>query len=95
MIDNSTTEQEEEFITYIKDNGFGWWHYINNSWLLSTNKDFTAKELRDAVKGIFINENNLVIELKGETDDTWSGFGPKSEKRNMFTWLKSNWNKKN
>lgn len=95
LVDNSTLEQEEEFIKYIKENRFGWWHYINNSWLITTNNDIKASDIRDVLKNVFTKENNLVIELRGATDDTWAGFGPKNSKRNMFTWLKNTWNKKN
>lgn len=94
LVNNSNENQNTEFLKYIKDNGFGWWHYINNSWLLTTNKNFTANELRDVVRKIFNDEYNLIIELKGDTNDTWSGFGPNSDKKNMFKWLKEIWNEK-
>lgn len=95
LVDNTTLEQEEKFVSYIRENGFGWWHYINNSWLLTTNKDFKSSEIRDKLNEFFPDEYNLVIELRGDTDDSWSGFGPSGSKRNMFRWLKTTWRKKN
>lgn len=95
LVDNTTLEQEQAFIAYIKEEGFGWWHYINNSWLLTINSDIKASDIRDELKEIFEDEFNLVIELRGDTDDTWAGFGPSSNKRDMFKWLKTTWRKKN
>lgn len=94
LIDNTTNEQDEKFLEYIKENGFGWWHYLNNSWLLTSYKDFTVNKIRDDLNKIYEGETKLIIELRGNTNDTWAGFGPQGETRNMFTWLKETWNKK-
>ena len=92
LIDETTTKQNSEFLDKIEKLGFGWWHYINNSWLLVTTGNYNASTIRDIVKDIFENEHNLVIELKGK-NDTWSGFGPSGEHQDMFKWLNETWSK--
>jgi hypothetical protein len=90
-VNSSTKEQVESFIEFIKANGLGWWHWLDNIWLLTDSAGIlNAKKVRDEVSDTFPNINNLVIELN-ETGDTWSGFGPNSDKRNMFNWLKKTW----
>ncbi|HTC22363.1 MAG TPA: hypothetical protein VK859_16030 [bacterium] len=87
-VNSTSKEQEDAFLKHISDNGYGWWHYIDNFWLITTSKEIEASELRDVAKELFNNENVLVIEVFGST---WSGFGPKNDKENMFTWIHKNW----
>ena len=90
-LDSSTKAQNEEFVKYIRDNGYGWWHWIDNFWLLtSSSGELTAEKLRDDLGEIYPGVHKIVLELRGD-NDIWSGFGPKSENKNMFTWLKKYW----
>ncbi|OFX25758.1 MAG: hypothetical protein A2041_14615 [Bacteroidetes bacterium GWA2_31_9b] len=90
-VNNSSEEQEKKFIDYIKSEKFGWWHYLKNTWLvIDLNGNSEISEIRDKVKELFDNEYNMVFQLK-EDEGTWSGFGPKSEQKNMFKWIKENW----
>src|SRR5262245_55414180 len=90
-INNSTEQQEKKFIEYIKSYGLGWWHWLNNTLLLTDPKGkLNAGMIRDSLRDIFPDENILVIEINA-TKDTWSGFGPNTEEKNMFTWLKKHW----
>lgn len=92
-INNSTKEQEEKFVNYIKANGLGWWHWVSNVWLIVDNGGkLSAPLIRDELKSIFESEYNLVIELR-EKSEGWAGFGPKSENKDMFKWLRDNWKK--
>lgn len=90
LIDNTDSDKDDKFIEFVKEEKLGWWHYLNNSWLIKTSKEIRAKDLRDKVREIY-NENCLVIEIREDGADTWSGFGPKGENRNMFTWIHKNW----
>jgi hypothetical protein len=90
-LDKTTNSQEKEFIEYIKENRYGWWHWLSHTWLIVDSRDYlNAAKLRDKLDEIFPSVYNLVIELRSK-DDTWSGFGPTSEEKNMFNWLEKNW----
>lgn len=92
-LNNSTKAQDQLFVEYIMNNNLGWWHWLKNTWLLVDNSGrLSASELRDIVKDIFKNEHTLVIEI-GNNSDTWAGYGPTSEDKNMFEWLKDQWKK--
>ncbi|PSS71686.1 hypothetical protein AYI85_04935 [Shewanella algae] len=90
-LDSNTKAQNELFKQYIKENGYGWWYWIDGFWLLvDSSGKLTANQLRDDLGEFYPGVHKLVLELRGD-DDTWSGYGPKSEKKNMFSWIKKNW----
>ncbi len=90
-LDSNTQEQNDQFKDYIRVHRLGWWYWIDGFWLLiDSSGELTAKKLRTDLGKIYSNVHKLVLELKGN-DDTWSGFGPTSEDKNMFSWLNRNW----
>lgn len=94
-LDKSDAEQNEVFKKYIDENGLAWWYWLNNTWLI---KDYSnsldSKIIRDKLLEIYPGVHNLVIELPGSKEnDTWHGFGPAGEERNMFNWLHNTWSK--
>jgi len=92
LIEVSTEDQNVLMLEWIKSEAIGWWHWFQNIWLLSNKHGhLEASTIRDKVREIYGTANVLVLEIKG-TEDTWSGYGPKGENRNMFTWLRSDWN---
>lgn len=92
-VDASTKEQVSKFVEFAKENHMGWWHWMNNFWLLTDSAEaLDAVKVRDGVNEAFPGVNNLVIELN-ETGDTWAGFGPQTEDRSMFKWLHATWSK--
>lgn len=92
-LDSSTSEQDKIFINYLKAKNVGWWHWLNNLWLIYTDTgDLTARKIRDDLNVIYPTTNKIIFELSGDSD-TWSGFGPSSEERNMFKWIHENWKK--
>lgn len=94
-LDSSTDEQDKKHVAFIKENGLGWWHWITNTWMIVDNSGkFDAKKLRAELRKIYPGVNMMVFELS-EEGDTWAGFGPNTEKNNMFSWIKRNWKKKN
>jgi len=58
--------------------------------LKSSHTDLKAADIRDAARDAFGQARNFVIELN-EDGDSWSGFGPKGEPRDMFKWIHRNW----
>jgi|GEM_PF-842201 hypothetical protein len=93
LLDRSTPEQNKAFIEFLKTSDInGYWHWLNNSWLIATyNLEITGAQIRDKIKEIFPDVNNMVLVLNEDGTDTWAGFGPKSEDRDMFRWLRTNW----
>ena len=92
-INSSTPQQDLAFKEYARVKGIGWWHWLNNVWLLYTySDDLTATQLRDDLGEIYPNIRKLVLELS-EGSDTWAGFGPTGAGRSMFAWIRENWHK--
>jgi hypothetical protein len=90
-VNNSNKIQNEEFLKYLRQKKFGWWHYLDNTWLIvDTKGSSNVQEIRDKARDAFSNEYNIIFELK-EGQGTWAGFGPSSKNRNMFKWIKENW----
>jgi hypothetical protein len=93
LVEKSSEEQDHSFLEWAKSEKIGWWHWFQHAWLLSNSRgNLTASAIRDKLCDIYGTANTLVIELKG-TDDTWSGFGPKNENKDMFKWIKDTWRK--
>ena len=94
LLDSSSKEQNSEFLNWIKEQGLGSWHWLSHSWLIVDSAGISkASEIGNVVRNIYGATNHFVIEIS-EDGDTWSGFGPKGEDRNMFTWIHKNWNNK-
>ena len=91
LLTSATKEGNDAFLNFIKKNKLGWWHWMPNTWLLkAVNTTLKASDIRDAAREAYGFANSFVIELN-EEGDTWSGFGPKTDKRNMFAWIHTNW----
>lgn len=91
-VNNSNKEKDNLFIDYLKQNGLGWWHYLDNFWLLTDSSGkFSAAEIRNQLNIIY-SARNIVIEIN-QNSDSWAGFGPNNEKENMFDWIDKNWKK--
>ncbi len=91
MLNSATAEQNNALLEWIKFEQVGWWHWLKDSWLIATRQNhLTAESVRDKIGEICPGVHNLVIELK-EGEGTWAGFGPNTDDKNMFTWLKDNW----
>lgn len=92
-INNSTKDQEEEFIEFLRGKKVLWWHWLTNTWLvIDSEGKLNASYLRGHIVKIFKQEHSIVFELKNN-EDTWAGFGPNGLDRNMFKWIKENWKK--
>jgi hypothetical protein len=89
---SATREQEQEFLNFVKSNRYGWWHWLPNTWLIvdgSGNLDRAV--LRDEVVTSYPEVFNLVLEIPAEVLGLWSGFGVSSPKKDMFKWIRENW----
>lgn len=91
ILHSATDEQNEAFLAWLREKKLGWWHWFQGSWLLATNSDsWTAAQVRDIVREKFSDVHHIVFELH-EGEGTWSGYGPKGENNNMFSWINDNW----
>ena len=87
--DEITKEDQEAFIRWLDDD-YAWWHWIDGMWLiLDETNELTAGSIRDKLLAIAPNMNTMVFEVSN--DIVWAGFGPKSDKRNMFEWMDETW----
>ena len=84
-ISHFSKDQEENFIKYLKEHNSGWWHIINNFWLVSSNSPLVTKEsIREELKKDF---NGTLIVLDTTGSGGWTGFGQTKD----FEWMKNNW----
>jgi len=84
-----TKDDEKSFIEFFKERGMGWWHRIDNVWLIATSKDdIGAAEIRDFLHNIKDSRVSIVSEVDVST---WAGFGPKSTVDETFSWVERNW----
>lgn len=90
--DGFSPEQKTAFSKWVKSKGFGWWHWIQDFWLLTAPSErLDINEVINKLNEISPGSNKFVIEIP--TPAYWTGFGPNTEERNMFTWLKETWDK--
>jgi hypothetical protein len=92
LLDENDGAGHESFLNWIKTSTrLVHWHWLGDSWLLvDPAGEWTASELRTKAREFYPSVYLLVLELKG-TEDTWSGFGPNTEGRSMFKWLRNSW----
>jgi len=85
--DNMSWEDENEFVSFLKDKKCGWWHWIENFWIIESDNDsITPKVIIDKLQKI--NPNVKKIALKVKDPIPWAGYGPETNSAKMFDWLK-------
>lgn len=91
LIDSMTVEQDKKFIDFLSAKKWGYWHWIDGAWLVtSVTRDPRAPEtIRDQIQTIAPGKHSLIFEVSSTAN--WAGFGPNAEKKNMFKWIKDNW----
>jgi hypothetical protein len=89
--DKLSTEQEKEFRRFLTQFG-GFWHWIDNFWLLAVGgeEDISVAQIRDKVHAINPASRIIVLEVGNDVD--WAGRGKKnSAGKNQHDWLKTTW----
>jgi len=86
-----SNDQQSKFTEYTKSNGFGWWHWIDNFWLLTVfgHDEITTEVIRDALIDIAPGARSIVMEIVQDKD--WSGNGVVGKE--MFKWMRDTWAK--
>ena len=88
-INPTTSEQTDSIRNWLQSQNGTWWHWIDGMWLVvSHDPNVTAASIRENIDRLTPGVHNLVLQVQ---PINWSGFGPKSENRNMFTWIESVW----
>lgn len=91
LLGECTKAQEEAVKAYIQIPGTAWWHWLPNAWLLSDpSGKLTANKLRDDLRQVIPGMFMLVLEFS-DAGYTWAGFGPKTNEKDMFKWIRENW----
>ena len=92
LLDATTKEQSDAFLAAARGKGLSWWHWIRNAWLfVDSSGAMTASELRELADVHYPGVDKIVLELRPDGSDTWSGYGPTKEGKNMFSWVQKNW----
>lgn len=86
-IEESTPEQRDSLRKFFKEHG-SWWSWIPNFWLVTTDEEAATSYLRDRIMAIVPGANVIVID---QDQPHWSGYGTKTEKSDMFRWLRGTW----
>ncbi|CAE6909076.1 hypothetical protein ACOMICROBIO_LKFPLAJE_01936 [Vibrio sp. B1FIG11] len=85
-----TLEAEQQLKDYFEEQELGWWHWIENFWLVTSyNDEVNANTIFEQINTQLPKVRALVIEVGNIPD--WSGYGPKNEKSDMFKWLNEHW----
>jgi hypothetical protein len=78
---NKPAQDYPDLIDSIKNLGSAWWHHLDSTWLVKTEK--SATQVREVlVKIIDTNDELLVIDVSGDAR-AWAGFNSSGS-----TWLK-------
>jgi hypothetical protein len=81
---------EQLFLGFIKKNGWGWWHRIDNFWLIIDKKDTSSSEqIRDFLMPLK-GPVGFVMEIPAEAFG-WAAFGPGESADELFSWVETNW----
>jgi len=91
---NAPSDQAVQSIRdFFRSKKYGWWNWITNFWLvIDWEGKLSAGELRDELGKIVPGENILVLDVSDSRG--WSGFGPSTDKANMFKWIQERWSRK-
>ena len=88
-VDDPTAAQKKKLSEYFKGK-YGWWHWIGGFWMVTDSTgELTAAMIRDKVGELAPNTRRLVMEIK--ESGGWAGFGPTTESKNMFKWIRETW----
>ncbi|MES9901097.1 MAG: hypothetical protein ABW168_00275 [Sedimenticola sp.] len=88
-INNASTEQRNAIAKYLHEQEFGYWHWFQDFWLVTTiDSKIGSTYIRDVIQTVASGVHCLVLEVEGNSEK-WAGFGDKDR----FDWLHKSWNK--
>jgi hypothetical protein len=81
---NPSVPDQNALTGFLKGKSWGYWHWMNNCWLVTTKEALTVFEMRDFVRSVAPKMHFLAFELK---DDKKAGFGPSK----WWEWFNRSW----
>src|ERR1700726_4630482 len=89
-VDGLTDDSDTKFREFLKSCGAGYWHWIPNFWLITTDdEDVSAEKISDKLNDLKA-KRNLVLEIP--EDISWYGWGaPNAKGKSMYEWLMTTW----
>jgi hypothetical protein len=85
-----SSDDQTKFVEFLRKEGMGWWHWIDEVWLItSRSESVSAEQIRDYLHGLKTGTRCVVFEI--DEDKSWAGFGPNKAPQDMFAWLKTTW----
>ena len=89
-VDGLSEEEEGTILDALRDRGCGWWHWIENLWLIEHPSDeVPATEIRSLFRERIEAQKTIVVLQISCTD--WATYGSESEERSYSKWLKEHW----
>ena len=86
MVNDGTSEQQNQITQYFRNKEVGWWHWLSDVWLVVDSKNqLKASKLRDELNDLVPGVRKIVLEVEG---GTWSAYCHSDS----FDWLHGNWN---
>ena len=80
----SSPEQCDSITNFIKEREWGFWHHIGNSWLIVTNDEVSAAEIRGKILERAPDCITLVVEF---TAQDWAVLSPTSSHQWLLRYL--------
>jgi hypothetical protein len=95
LVEPMTVEQDRSFANYLESKGWGYWHWLANSWLIdaygaSDDEAAVLVEIRDALQKAAPGKTCLAFKV--DVGQYYAGFGPQASSGNsMFAWIDNTW----
>lgn len=87
-VSDLSTDQQSTLIEHFRQNGFGWWHWISETWfVLAPTNETTVNDIFDLFKERSPASNIVVMEI--ECKD-WATRGPERNGKSFSSWFKRN-----
>lgn len=87
-VEDTSAEQRNIISAYLEEIG-GYWHWMQNLWLVKTNEERSAPEVRDAIYSKTSSVICIVVEL--DNGPGWAGTFPVADADKWAAWLNENW----
>jgi hypothetical protein len=86
---NASAVQQNLVTNFLKSNGYGFWHWSSDTWLIVSTVDNNAIQLQGRIDALLLPSRVqlLVFGVEGDKADNWAAYGP----TNWGEWLRSTW----